>query len=416
MLAFIPDIAEEHYEELQFLWTQRRNALYSAAHTMREMGMLEERIEAHVQGLLVLGDQLLDFVAPGLAGDDEMPAFASAYALLRLGTPGAIERVRDAFVSAEGKRLDGIRAALSHGPAQPMLPLLQSLFASAAPPIAVAAGEALVFHRALQPAPEQLVPLLRDEMPAVRRGAWRIATYGAIPLAPALYESALSDDDPDVQRAALAAAAWNAYPGWIAHCRALAGQPSPDGVPTIAMLAAILPPQEYQAVAALASTPAFGPERYRIAAAFGHPVLIDFLLGEMESSDPAAAAGAGAAFSKMLGVAVESGKRATVPPPNGQQPDAFEAEFVDEVHLPDVPRARQHWENVKPRLAQASRVAHGVDVSGGITREAFALLDMESRRELCLRARLTAGWSGTPVVLEQFPLRAWGGGGWRQLG
>ena len=65
MLAFIPDIAEEHYEELQFLWTQRRNALRSSAYTMREMGMLEERIEAQTQGLLVLGDHLLELVSPG---------------------------------------------------------------------------------------------------------------------------------------------------------------------------------------------------------------------------------------------------------------------------------------------------------------------------------------------------------------
>ena len=134
--------------------------------------------------------------------------------------------------------------------------------------------------------------------------------------------------------------------------------------------------------------------------------MIDFLLNEMEKPDPVTAAGAGAAFSKMLGVAIESGRRATVPPPNGETPDEFEAEFLDEVQLPDVARAREHWEKVEPQLAHASRVAHGIDVSAGITRETFGLLDMESRRELCLRARLTAGWSGTPLVLEQFPLRA----------
>ena len=80
MLTFIPDVAEEHFEELQFLWSQRRHALRSAAYTMREMAMLEERIEAHVQGLLVIGADLLDFVAEGLDGDDAMAAFAAASA------------------------------------------------------------------------------------------------------------------------------------------------------------------------------------------------------------------------------------------------------------------------------------------------------------------------------------------------
>jgi len=406
VLTFIPDIAEEHFDELQFLWSQRRNALRSAAYTMREMGMLEERIEAHTRGLLVLGDELIGFVSDALNGGDALSAFAAAYALLRLGTPEAIERVRDAFVGAEGKRLEGIRDALAHGPAQPLIPTLRSLFTSAPPPVGVAAGEALAFHQALQVTPEQLVPLLRDKHAAVRCGAWRIVANLGIGVASALYDTALADDDPEVKAAALTAAAWSGYQGWLSHCYRIAKQPNPDGVGPMAMFAAVLPPHEYKAVTALASTPGFGPARYRIAAAFGHPVMVDFLLGEMQNPDPAAAAGAGAAFSKMLGVAVESGTRITVPPPNGATPDAFEAEFLEEVQLPDVARAREHWEKVKPQLAQASRVAHGIDVSAGITRETFGLLDMESRRELCLRARLTAGWQGTPLMLEEFPLRA----------
>lgn len=405
MLAFIPAIAEEHFEELQFLWSQRRNALRSAAYTIREIAMLEERIEAHTQGLLVLGDDLLEFVGKALDGGDPLLAFAAAYVLLRFGTSQAVERVRAAFVGASGKRLDGIGEALAHGPAEPLIPLLQSLFTSAPPPLAAAAGEALVFHKALRATPEQLLPLLRDEHAAVRQGAWRIATNCAIGIAPAVYDAGMSDDDPDVQRAALVAAAWNGYQGWLSHCYRIAKEPDPEGVEPIAMLAAVLPPHEYKAVAALASTKSFGAGRYRIAAAFGHPVMVEYLLSEMENPDPAAAAGAGAAFSKMLGVAIESGKRATVPPPNGSEPDEFEAEFLDEVQLPDVPKARQHWEKVKPLLAQASRVAHGVDVSAGITRETFSLLDMESRREVCLRARLTSGWTGTPLMLEEFPLR-----------
>jgi uncharacterized protein (TIGR02270 family) len=405
MLTFIPAIADEHFEEIQFLWSQRRIALHSASHTMREMEKLEERIEAHLQGLLVLGPRLPDFVSDALAGRDELPAFAAAYALLRSGTADALERVRNALLEAEGKRLEGIREALAHGPAQPLIPLLQSLFISAPPPLAVAAGEALAFHRALQVSAEQLSPLLRDEAPAVRRSAWRIAAYAGMAVPPALYDIALRDEDPGVKAAALTAAAWNGYGGWLTHCRALADAPAPDGVQPIAMLAAVLPPQEYKAVAALAAQPAFGPERHQIAAAFGHPVMIDFLLSEMESSDPATAAGAGAAFGRMLGVTVDSGRRATLPPPRGKAVDEFEAEFLDEVQLPDVPRAREHWERVRPQLAQATRVAHGLDVSAGINRETFGQLDMASRRELCLRARLTSGWTGTPLVLEQFPSR-----------
>jgi hypothetical protein len=314
--------------------------------------------------------------------------------------------VQDAFVGAEGEKLDGLREALAHGPAQPLIPLLQHLFTSAPPPLAAAAGEVLAFHRALQPSAEQLLPLLNDENPTVQSAAWRLATYCAVAVPAATYEAGLRNEDPAVQSAAFVAAAWGGYPGWVAYCQTLAAEPSPEGVEPIAMLAAILPAQESQTVARLAATAAFGPARYRIVDAFGHPIMIDFLLHEMESPDPVTAAGAGAAFGKMLGFPVESGRRATVPPHNGEEPDEFEAEFLDEVNLPDVPKARQHWEKVRSQLAHAARVAHGLDVSAGITRETFGLLDMQSRRELCLRARLTLGWTGTPLILEQFPLRA----------
>ena len=334
-----------------------------------------------------------------------MATFAAAYVLLRSGTEDALRRRPRALLAAGGRARGRSRGARARARA------------TADPAVAVAGHiggtaprgcgrRALAFHRALQLSAEQLLPLLRDEGPAVRRGAWRIAGYRAVALPPVVYDIALQDDDPGVKAAALTAAAWSGYSGWLTHCRALADAPEPDGVHAIAMLAAVLPPQEYKAVTALAALPAFGPERHQIAAAFGHPVMIDFLLAEMASADPATAAGAGAAFSRMLGIAVESGRRATLPPPGGQAVDAFDAEFLDEVQLPDVPRAREHWERVRPQLAHATRVAHGLDVSAGINRETFGQLDMASRRELCLRARLTSGWSGTPLVLEQFPLRS----------
>ena len=134
MLTFIPDIAEEHFEELQFLWSQRRNALRSAAYTMREMGMLEERIEAHAQGLLVLGDNLLEFVGKALDGDDAMPAFAAAYALLRLGTADAIaasaRRVRRRRGQATAGHRRGARAWTSAA-AHPAPPITLHLGAAA---------------------------------------------------------------------------------------------------------------------------------------------------------------------------------------------------------------------------------------------------------------------------------------------
>ena len=56
-LNVIPDILEEHYEELQFLWGVRRKMLRSGMQYLRDLLQFEERIEAHLQGLLLAGSQ-----------------------------------------------------------------------------------------------------------------------------------------------------------------------------------------------------------------------------------------------------------------------------------------------------------------------------------------------------------------------
>lgn len=402
-LSYIPDIVAEHYDELQFLWTQRRAALRSPSYTERELLLLEERIEAHAQGMLVIGDRIADFVEPGLTGDDEMPAFAAAFALLRLATPDALARVIDAFATAKGKKLAGLRDALSHGRAAVVAPQLTSIFLSADAPVAAAAGEALAFSGGAMPLAQHVERLVRADDAAARASGWRIATYCGVRMPTDTYEIALGDDDPQVKGAALTAAAWNASPVFVPHCRAAAINPNPAAIEPLAMFAAIAPPEEYQLVAAIARNGEAGPLRYRVVGSFAHPYFIDLLIEEMDNPDPASAVAAGAAFERMTGRSAESDQRATVPADGKPPADEFEAEFQDEVLLPDPALARKHWAEVGPRLASSARICRGMDVSRTLSREEFAALDMESRSEHCLRARWTGSWQGTPLVLERYP-------------
>src|SRR3954463_4173147 len=99
---FMADLLEEHYEELDFLWGQRRAALRSSAYTWRELHQLEERIEAHVEGLLVAGEDLPEYLADKLGGDEADAVSAAAYPLLRLRRKEAALLVGDALAQAEG--------------------------------------------------------------------------------------------------------------------------------------------------------------------------------------------------------------------------------------------------------------------------------------------------------------------------
>jgi uncharacterized protein (TIGR02270 family) len=404
-LTYIPDLVEEHFDELQFLWTHRRAALRSPSYTERRLAALEDRIEGHAQGMTVIGDRLVVFVQAALLGDEELPAFGAAFALLRLGTPDALAQVANALAEAHGPRLDGLADALANGLAKPLTPQLTSLFLSGSPPVAAAAGLALAFHGVVTPVAQHLERILRADGPATRAAGWRTAGYCGVSIPNEWYHAGLSDDDSSVKRAAREAAAWNSSPVFLPHCRTLAANPTPETIDAIVTFAAVASPEDYRLIGFVASNSAGGPDRFRIVSSFGHPYFVELLIQEMSNPDPAAAVAAGVAFSKMTGRDVESNQRAKVSADGKPPADDFEAEFQDEVFLPDPDLARKHWQELAPALSRSPRICRGMDVSQPLSREQFAALDMESRWEYCLRMRLFSGWQGTPLVLERYPQR-----------
>ncbi|MFN2563840.1 MAG: hypothetical protein ABR499_02355 [Gemmatimonadaceae bacterium] len=401
--TFIPKIFEEHLETAGLLWERRRAALRSPEYTASDIRELDDVIDAHVEGLGAAGEDAVPVLKGELLGDDPARAFAAAFALLHVGLPDALASVCDAFATAKDGKLDALRDALAHGPATPLSPQLMSLFLSSPPPVAAAAAEVLTFHGAIQPGPEHLERLIRADDSGARAGAWRIAAYCGISVPSQWYDAGLCDDDVSVRRAVLETAAWNRSPGFYTYARSLAEQPTPESVDLVAIFAAVAPPEEYRLVAAVASNPNAGPGRHRVVASFGHPYFIPFLIDEMSKLDPVAAACAAAAFERMTGRAVDS-KLKNMESVNGVPPRDG-AEAAESGFVPDPDSARKHWTELAPHLGYVPRIARGVDVSRGVSPEAFDTLDMESRWEYCLRMRLFGGWHGTPLVLERYPQR-----------
>jgi len=401
--TFIPDILEEHVEELAFLWDQRRTAVRDPRYTIRELTHLEERIAAHLQGVLAVGEVALPLLEDTLAGEDPAMVFAAALALLHAKNETATARVRDSFGHAQGPVLAALCDALAQAPLNPGVAPFRELFHGGPAPVGAAAGTILAFHSALEPTIPQVERLLRDEDAAVRQSGWRLVGYLGVPLKAKVYGAARRDEDPGVRRAALHAGAWCGQPGVLAVCRKFAAQPTPEDLDALELLAILGAPEDARLVATLTSTPALGPARFHLVGTYGHPALMDLVLAALADSDPALAAAAGAAFTKMTGQNVDSEKKAKLPPENGGEPDEFEAEFQEEVLLPDPDIAHRHWKLVKPVFEQACRLRRGFDVGGALTPEVFAALDMESRWEILLRARFQGKWGGSPLRLERFP-------------
>src|SRR5438128_33836 len=267
--TFIPDILEEHIEELAFLWEQRQAAVRDPRYTIRELAHLEERITAHLQGVLAVGEVALPLLEATLSAEDPHIVFAAAYALLHARNDTATARVRDSFGHAQGPVLAALQEALAQAPLNPGVAPFRELFHGGPAPVGAAAGTILAFHSVLEPTIPQIERLLRHEDAVVRQSGWRLVGYLGVPL--------------------------------------------------------------------------------------------------------------------------------------DATPDEFEAEFQEEVTLPDLEVAQRHWKLVKPVFQQACRLRRGFDVGGALTPEVFGALDMESRWEILLRARFQGKWSGSPLRLERFP-------------
>src|SRR5690606_13442046 len=232
--TFIPDILEEHLDEVAFLWGQRRAALRSPDYTPRSVADLEERIAAHVRGVVAVAADGIERVRAALASDDAEAAFAGAFSLLHTSLPGAEQEVLDAFAAAEGERLAALGEALKHAPLGPAGLGRLALLAGGEPmPRTAMAAEALAFHGALDPRPERLAALLGAEDAGVRAAGWRIVGYVLLPVDAKLYARALRDDEAAVRDAALLAGAWCAVPGVPAAARAIAADAAPEHAATL---------------------------------------------------------------------------------------------------------------------------------------------------------------------------------------
>jgi uncharacterized protein (TIGR02270 family) len=408
---FILDILEEHYEELEFLWGQRKAALRSPTHISHTLFELEERIEAHVQGLLIGGEETIPIVESGLSDGESTTAFAAAFTLLRLNRVHATQRVLEAFLGARGGQLDGIRQALCHGPIELFDDQLQEASTSSPATIATAAAEALAFHRQLEPDASRLGTLLRDDNQTVRRAAWRVVALLASTslLEPSVvdsfkpYEAATHDEHLEVRREAMQAAVWSRRQWLLEHCRKLCMNPMPEQGDAILLLAILGKPSDLERILAAGKSCELGPQRFRALGAFGHPAVTGALLEGIESDDPHTAVAAGNAFTKITGVDIDSDNRVQLPPEDSHEPDEFEREFLDEVILPSAELARAHWKKLQASFSKGTRWCRGFDLSRGAVNDVLAQLDLESRWEACLRGKFEGTWRGSLIDLEAFP-------------
>ncbi len=403
----IPDLLVEHFEELEFLWSQRANALQSTEATLRDLLRLEERIAAHLEGLMVGGEATISVVREGLTAGQSAVAFASAFTLLHLNTEPAAKLVADALPLAEGPAVDGIGDALCHAPLHLVRTALRTTVAEGRPLNALIAAAALASQGQPIVEPARLVNWAGHELPAVRVVAWRVITLAGIACKPEVFDRGFQDAEPAVRSAALECAAWARHPDLLRILRSRLAEPAVHW-DAVLLFAALAGPEDAPRLAALGGRTDLGARRFELLATLGHPSVFDWLLSAVESPDPRTAVAAGAAFTRLTGRDAESDRRVALPSEDGSEPDAFEREFPDEAKLPDPALVRKFWQELSGVIPGGTRWCRGVDLGEGRDPRQWDLLDLRARSEAARRARFRGFWNGVPASVEVFPRRQFG--------
>lgn len=391
----IPALLEVHRDELAWLAGERRTLLHSARHDLRHWAEHGERMEAHLQGLLVPpAAALRDLMAPDLDGGDRDAAFAAAWAFLRRGDAPLLEAVIAAVETATPPALAGLRDAMSVLPA-PWPAALQAAWSRwlrhADPRRVVTAVVVLANQGALREGAAPLNDLLGHEDPEVVSLAWRAvavldgAQGATAPARPFL--AGVSHAVPAVRDATWAAAAWTgqslALP--LLRQRAQAG----DEV-ALHWLSVLGGAAEVDLLQGACAAPADVPRAWSRVARHGHPAHLEPCLVAMASSDVALAAAAHEAFTRITGWDVR-GERVRLPPP--PQADAIEREMAPEVWLADVDHARARLSAPAVPWDSAARWCAGRALPDLPDRELLAVLDLQARWDAVYRA----AWHGQRV-------------------
>lgn len=400
---YFVDIFDEHLDELGFLFGLWRRAQQDPDYSLRAVGELEERIRAHLQGVQVPGQSAWPHLIELLGADDADVVFAAAYALLHTGVAAHASITVEAFSAADEARLDALTMSLAHAPLQQdALERVRALLSARPASRAAAAAEVLAFHGALPLTGEQLRYFIEDDDATARRAGWRLAAFVGAQLPPKAYAAALRDEAPTMAAAALESGAWSGVAGVLPALRQFVESPTPERGDALHLLAVLGTVADTARIQAAVADPALGPARFALAGAFGSPHLMPLVLAGLEDDDPGVAAAAGQAFTRMTGVDVESDRHAAAQPADGAASDEFDAEFQDEVFLPDPVKAHREWDRLRPQLEVMERLCRGVDGTGA--REVFGIeIDMQSRYDNCLRGRFARSWQGSLLDLWRFP-------------
>lgn len=398
--AIIADIAHEHADEAAFLFRIRAAAAAAPHYDRASLRALDERIEAHLDGVRIAGEEGLEIAASALDEDEPGTAFTlTVLAAERANTEALAPALELAEASPGTAR--GVVAGLAWVPFETarcvLAPLLAPSAAACHRRIGIAACAA---HR--EDPGEALTYALFDEDAALKARALRaVGELGRVELA-------------DTVRAELAFAGGGERRFWAAWSAALLGVEAaipvlwsivdgggPLAAPACALVMRRLDVREARMrLEGLGAAPAHARAAIAGASALGDPALVPWLLASM--ADPDLARVAGEAFATITGAVLEGSSAASAPEgfragPSDDPADAHVAMDPDgQLRWPAVAALQAWWSARESSFRRGSRYLGGAPMTATTLEDDLARAHQQRRAGAAIE--LTLRRPGRPLT------------------
>jgi uncharacterized protein (TIGR02270 family) len=310
-------VVEQHAEEAAFLWTARDRAAHSPNYSLNDLSALDERVEAHLDGLRVAKQFGWQLCAQALNNGEPGTVFAAAVLAFDGGDTGRIQRVLEtACIAPQLER--GLISALGWLPFSKVEGHISELLGSARPELRRIGIAASAAHR--RDPGQPLIQALSDPNPQLRALALKVC--GEIGKAGLVHAILASVSDPD--DACRFFATWSAArlgdrsPAVLSVLCESATEPTPYAERALSMALRIMDLQQAKTWHRQLRE---DPSQLRTAAiatgVIGEPETVESLIDLMNI--PAVARVAGEAFSMITGLDLAYEDL------SGDKPEGFEA-------------------------------------------------------------------------------------------
>jgi uncharacterized protein (TIGR02270 family) len=372
MTRVIPEIVSQHAEEAAFLWGLRADAVHAPHYLLVDLARLEERIEAHIDGLRVNGEAGWDAIRAAATGDPGA-AFCAAVLAVEAGDADRIAGVVEAAV-ANPNTARGLVSALGWCPYERVRALVQKLIGSEDAAVKRVGIAAAAVHRQ-NPGPALNRVFLGAEPLLMARACRAVGELGAADAAPGAARQ-LREADPVTRFwAAWSGAIVSRDPAAVAALQRVAeeGGGFADEAARVAVRRLDAPRAAAWRRQLAAKSEGVRPA-IAAAGALGDPEAVPWLIAQM--ANPGAARRAGEAFSFITGVHIAYDKLERPKPadfeagPNDDPADPnVEMDVDDNLAWPDAALVTKWWADNAGRFATGTRYLVGKPITGAAMNE-----------------------------------------------